>query len=209
MAFAPALTCPLRCVEPDPRMAAVLRRNTAAYPLVSVEVGRFEDWRPDRRYGLLYAASCWQWLDPARRWDLAHAALAPGGTLAFLGNPARIVDPDLLAGLLAIERDCGIDSSPHLNDGDLTRDIPDGPNSPAHEAARDDRFTDLRPVRLRHPVRLGTRAYQDYLASLSAYRIAPAANREHALERVGALLDAHGGGIDVDRLNDIVLARAR
>ncbi|MDX3538983.1 hypothetical protein PV721_32545 [Streptomyces sp. MB09-01] len=40
--FAAAGT-PLVCIEPDPRMSEVLRRNTAHHPGVRVLVGAFED----------------------------------------------------------------------------------------------------------------------------------------------------------------------
>ncbi|OKI53684.1 hypothetical protein AMK15_28620 [Streptomyces sp. MJM1172] len=38
------LGTPLVCLEPDPRMAEVLRRNTARYSGVQVEVDGFESW---------------------------------------------------------------------------------------------------------------------------------------------------------------------
>lgn len=40
-----ALGIPLVCVEPDARMAEVLRRNTASHPNVRIKVGDFDQWR--------------------------------------------------------------------------------------------------------------------------------------------------------------------
>ncbi|MEV4924566.1 hypothetical protein [Streptomyces roseoverticillatus] len=45
----------MTCVEPDARMARVLRRHCTGMPHVAVEVADFETWRPDRPYGLLYS----------------------------------------------------------------------------------------------------------------------------------------------------------
>ena len=88
---------PLVCVEPDPRMAEVLHRTTARYPQVQIQVSRFEQWEPgSRRFGLLFAATSWHWLDPERRWELARAAVKPGGAVALFWNPPERALPALL-----------------------------------------------------------------------------------------------------------------
>ena len=74
----------LTCVEPDPRMAAVLR---AKFPQASVAEVSFEEWAaPAGGVDLIGCALAWHWLDPATRNQRAHAALAPGGTLAVFGH---------------------------------------------------------------------------------------------------------------------------
>ncbi|MCX4807964.1 class I SAM-dependent methyltransferase [Streptomyces sp. NBC_01214] len=76
------------CIEPDPRMARVLRRNTSRHPGVRVHGGSFAERRPGgRRSGLLFAAASWHWVDPVRRRDLVRDALAPGGAVALFWNP--------------------------------------------------------------------------------------------------------------------------
>jgi len=74
----------ITCVEPGPHLAAAARHNLAGLDVEIVE-GRFEDWRPGRagRYALVFAATAWDWVDPARRYALAWQALRPGGHLAF------------------------------------------------------------------------------------------------------------------------------
>ncbi|MFD8293967.1 class I SAM-dependent methyltransferase [Streptomyces lavendulae] len=94
----------LVCVEPDPRMAEVLRRNTARFPRVRVEAAGFEEWpRDGRRFALLYAATSWHWLDPARRRDLVREALDPGGALALFWNPHGVRDPGLHGALAEVD----------------------------------------------------------------------------------------------------------
>jgi hypothetical protein len=207
-----ALGIPLVCVEPDARMAAVLRRNTAGCPNVRVEVGDFEQWQPGgRRHGLLFAASAWNFLDPDRRWDLVHAALAPGGAVALVRNPHGIHDAALRAGLAGIGDRHGITGSPHrFLASDLSGDEPGNWDQawPDTECRRDGRFTDLRSVRFRQDLRYDTARYLGYLTSLSAYRVLPDDHREQALAEAGRLLDAHGGGIDVRQVTDVFLARA-
>ncbi|MFB7546105.1 class I SAM-dependent methyltransferase [Streptomyces sp. NPDC056154] len=204
---------PLVCVEPDARMAEVLRRNTAGHPNVRIEVGDFEQWQPGgRRHGLLFAASAWNWLDRDRRWDLVHAALAPGGATALIFGPHGIHDAGLRAALADIGARHGVTGSPHRF---LASDLSGGePGSwdrrwPEAECRRDGRFTELRSVRFGRDLRYGTERYLRHLNSLSAYRGLPAESRAQALDEIGRLLDAHGGGIDVHQATDVFLARAR
>ena len=72
------------CIEPGPDLAAAARRNLAGLAAVMIQ-GRFEDWQPapGERFDLVFAATAWNWIDPARRYALAWRALRPGGHLAF------------------------------------------------------------------------------------------------------------------------------
>jgi SAM-dependent methyltransferase len=205
----------LTCVEPDARMAEVLRRNLAAHPSVRIEACAFEDWQPGgRRFGLLYAATSWHWTDPERRWDLAHAALAPGGALALFWNGTAVVDPALHAALAEVDADFPGLRPPHSV---LASQI-DGPDGggrwkesngwPEAECRRDGRFTDLLSTRHQRPQHFGTAHYLGYLDSISRYRILSDERRDEVLRRTGEVLDAHGGGIDVVAVTDTFRARA-
>ncbi|GAA2795865.1 class I SAM-dependent methyltransferase [Kitasatospora sp. CM 4170] len=202
---------PLTCVEPDPRMAEVLRCNTARFPRVQVEVGGFEEWEPDgRRFGLLFAATSWHWVDPRRRWDAVHAALRPGGAVALFWNPHGVVDAGLYAELADIDRRHGVATSPH-NVPASSYGVEAGSGEedfwPEAECRGDGRFTDLRAFRFRQDVHYGTDRYLAFLASVSSYRVLPAERREQALAETARLLDARGGGIDMLHLSDLFLAR--
>ena len=73
----------ITCVELGTELAAVARRNLAGWP-VEVVQGPFEDWRPEEEpASLVFAATAWQWVDPAVRYQRAWAALRPGGHLAL------------------------------------------------------------------------------------------------------------------------------
>ncbi|WP_177241203.1 class I SAM-dependent methyltransferase [Nonomuraea wenchangensis] len=91
----------LTAVEPDPAMAAVLKRRVAGLPEVTIAVSSFEDYVPDQPFGLLFSAQAWHWADPAVRWEKAAAAPAPGGALALFWNFHHLKDPDAAAGVLA------------------------------------------------------------------------------------------------------------
>lgn len=202
----------LLCVEPDPRMAEVLRRRTAGHPSVRVEVESFERWRPAERCGLLLAATCWHWFDPALRWDLAHAALAPGGTLALCWNVLRVRDEELHARLAEVDRRFGCTASPHA---ELVRPEGELPGSwdtgewPAAECRTDGRFADLREVRLREETRYDTRTYLNYLSTVSYYRLLPERRRVRLFEALADVVDGHGGTLAFELATDLFLARKR
>jgi len=74
----------ITCIEPGPGLAAAARRTLAGLDVAIIE-GRFEDWRPrhGEQFGLVFAATAWDWVDPAVRYAQAWRALRPGGYLAF------------------------------------------------------------------------------------------------------------------------------
>jgi SAM-dependent methyltransferase len=73
----------ITCVEPGPALAARARENLAGWPIDVVE-GRFEDVAvPRGAFAMVFAATAWQWVDPATRYRRAAQALCPGGYLAF------------------------------------------------------------------------------------------------------------------------------
>jgi SAM-dependent methyltransferase len=74
----------ITCIELGPCLAAAARRTLAGLDADVIE-GRFEDWQsaPGQWFDLVFAATAWNWVDPARRYALAWRALRPRGHLAF------------------------------------------------------------------------------------------------------------------------------
>lgn len=99
----------ITCVEPDPRMSALL---VARFPAVSVVTSTFEGWTPPAEgFDLVVAALSWHWLDPATRAHRAAAALSPGGTLALIGRRTAQDDPEVHAALGALFARFGPDAA--------------------------------------------------------------------------------------------------
>lgn len=90
-------------IEPSAGMAGIARRKFAGDPNVTVVECDFERWDPaGERFGLLYSAQAWHWIDPEARYALARRALRPGGLLAaFWNRPAWAPSP-LRDALLAV-----------------------------------------------------------------------------------------------------------
>ena len=84
----------ITCIEPGPQLAAAARRNLDGLD-AEITGGRFEDWRPrhGEQFGLVFAATAWNWVDPALRYALAWRALRPGLHLAFW-NAAHVIPDD-------------------------------------------------------------------------------------------------------------------
>ncbi|KUL42482.1 class I SAM-dependent methyltransferase [Actinoplanes awajinensis] len=207
-AFA-ALGADLTCLEPDPRMAAVLRRTVPGVPVVETT---FEDWVPDRAYRLLISAQAWHWVDEDRRSELAHAALAPGGLFAPFWNVFAVVDRTLYAALAEVDARHGL-SGEHTPHCLFAGDVPDEPRPAAEEwaflALPDELFTEPRTLRYRSRRSYPAALYRRHLESISVYRALPAAAAEAVLDDTVAVLEAHGGTIDFHVYTDVALSHRR
>ena len=75
----------ITCVELGAALAAEARRNLAGFERVTVLNANFETWQPagGERFGLVFAATAWHWIDPAVKYRKAASLLRPGGHLAF------------------------------------------------------------------------------------------------------------------------------
>ena len=198
----------LTCVEPDPRMAAVLHRKV---PSARIVPGSFEDWTPDRPYGLLYSAQAWHWIDPERRAGLAHAALAPGGLLALFWNAFLLTDTALHADLAAVDERHGLAGehtahSWHVDEHAV--ELADfAAEWPTLGLTGDSGFTDLATRRYRGTLTRSTAEYRLFLLTTSLYRMLDPDDREAVLADTTAVIDAHGGEISGVVYTDLALAR--
>jgi SAM-dependent methyltransferase len=74
------------CVELGEQMAAVARRNLAAFPAVTITVADFEDWSTEKRYDLVFSASAYHWLNRETRVPRIAALLRQAGWIAVWRN---------------------------------------------------------------------------------------------------------------------------
>jgi trans-aconitate methyltransferase len=75
---------PVLALEPSAAMAARARANCEGLAGVEVVESEFESWQVTQRFRALVSAAAWHWIAPELRYERAHAALAPGGTLAAI-----------------------------------------------------------------------------------------------------------------------------
>jgi SAM-dependent methyltransferase len=197
------------CIEPDDRMAAVLRRKVPAS--VTVVSGSFEDWTPDRPYGLLYSAQAWHWIDPDRRVSLAHAALAPGGLLALFWNAFLLTDAALHADLAVVDERHGLAGEHTAHAWHVDRqpvEIADfAVEWPSLGLTGDSGFADLQTRRYHSTLTYPSADYRHFLLTTSLYRMLDPVDREAVLAETTAVIDAHGGTITGVIHTDLALAR--
>jgi len=71
-------------IELGANMAAIARRNLAAYSHVTVYTGAFEDWPAEEAaFDLAFFATAFHWIDPTISYQKTAQALKPTGALAL------------------------------------------------------------------------------------------------------------------------------
>ncbi|SDT34877.1 class I SAM-dependent methyltransferase [Actinoplanes derwentensis] len=185
------LGAPLTCIEPDPRMAAVL---AGRFPAAVVHATTFEDWTPpDGGADVLACAMAWHWLDPATRNRLAFDALAPGGTLAIFGHRYGYADPDQGEAVRAtLSR--------------LNRTGSDRPLDWFHQDVLDHGcFTGVRKEVRRTPLPLDRTGYLNLMATFGPGLKQSPERQRQVQEALGRLVDDFGGNVVLDLRTTLVL----
>jgi SAM-dependent methyltransferase len=193
----------ITAVEPDPAMAAVLARRVADLPNVAITVGAFEDYAPDRAFGLLFSAQAWHWIDPAVRWQRAASAVSPAGAIALFWNNDRPAEPAEAAQILALHHRYApaiVSDSEPMDESALTE------SWPYTDLVELQEFGDLSARLYRSRRRLSTADYITLLATQSSYRMLDDASRA---ELFAALRSALRGQVDLDVRTALYLARRR
>ncbi|WP_410534737.1 class I SAM-dependent methyltransferase [Streptomyces sp. KL2] len=187
--------------EPDGAMLAELRKHVP--PNVRTVRAAFEDLRPERRYGLVYAAASLHWTDPQGRWSRMAALLEPGGVFASFGGPARPADP-------AVEEAVRAARAPFLESDEVPS--PDGTPSgcgmqwPGTELRRSPWFTDVRQSVVERRLTMSASDYVGRLSTVSAYLVLPDAKRDRVFSRIARVLP---GTVEIVADITVHLARRR
>jgi hypothetical protein len=198
---------PITCVEPDPAMASVLRQRFAG-PIgagqVRVRLSRFEDWVPPAGgVRLLCCAQAWHWVDPGRRWELAHAALSEGGTLALFGHEYAFVDTVLEEAL----RDRYAVLAPELLDDPASRPTRPEDQPMYREMVASGRFVDLMATEFDWVLSYPTARYLTLLGTFSNHRMLPVERRTALQDGLAGVIDAHGGVVETQLKTGLALGR--
>ncbi|MBO1417710.1 trans-aconitate 2-methyltransferase [Streptomyces sp. FH025] len=185
--------------DPDPAMLAELRKHVPAD--VRTVRAAFEDLRPERAYGLVYAAAALHWTAPEGRWSRMAELLEPGGVFASVGGPVRPADPEVEEAVRAAR-------APFLESDDIPS--PDGTPPerelqwPGTELRRSEWFTDVRQHVIERRLTVSAEDYVGHLSTVSAYLMLPALRREQVFERIRPVLPER-----VELLADLTVHLAR
>ena len=200
---------PIVAVEPSPGMARIVRERCAQWPGVSVVQSDFETFDPaGERFGLVYSAQAWHWIDPARRAALARAALAPGGRLAAFWNRPAWGDSSVRRALSDVYRRVApaMDraGSMHPDNHDPIREPWDAWEREIGAAAG---LANAEQRHHRWELTYDGEGYAGMLSTLSEVRLLDGAVRERLLEGVARAIDAEGR-LAMPMVTVVLLARA-
>ncbi len=197
----------ITAVELGANLAAIARRNLAAYPDVEVVATAFEDWPlPSERFDLVFAATAFHWLDAAPALRKIAAALRPGGSVAILsgGHVAGGTSRFFVDVQECYERHMP-GTPPGLRLGraeGLPVGAPEIDASGLFEAVRSRRYVWLREFT--------THTYLDELGTYSSHLALDEKHRSALLSCIAALIDGrYGGRITKAYVTDLDVARVR
>jgi trans-aconitate methyltransferase len=192
----------ITCLEPDPRMADVLRERLRGSAQVEIVQTRFEQWEPPRDgVSLIYCAQSWHWIDPTTRCILAYKALTPGGVLAVFGHRYLFADSQVEQTIDRVYARW----APQLVDDPATRAVAAHEYWYAKELASCGLFVDVHAEAFDTVLRYPTAAYMELFDTFSSHRLLPPAQRKQLSE---AVLDALTAPfVDVQLGTVLVLAR--
>ncbi|MGW7449111.1 class I SAM-dependent methyltransferase [Kitasatospora sp. NPDC054795] len=169
--------------EPDAAMLTELRKTVPAN--VTTVRAAFEDLRPGKTYGLVYAAAALHWTRPESRWSSVAALLDPEGVVASFGGPVQLADP-------AVEEAVHAARAPFLESDDVPS--PDGtaPDEamqwPGTELQRSQFFLDVQQSVIKRHLTMSAPDYVGYLSTVSAYLQLPQSRRQQAYEAITRIL---------------------
>ncbi len=185
-----ALGRTVHAIEPDGRMAAVLR-SLCQPDQLHVEATTLEAAvLPARSYALALAAQSWHWVDRRLAYDLVADALTPDGVLALVWHHPQ-PDQGLFGVALGQLYQTLAPSVRHPLPGHKANDFdPD-----TEPVGATERFDDW--VRLEHRWRrrLDAPALVGWLCSQSDHRLLPVAERAELMAGVTALVSEFGGEV--------------
>jgi SAM-dependent methyltransferase len=185
-----AAGCRVLGVEPDARMAAFARGRG-----LDVEVATFEAWDASGRvFDAVVAGAAWHWVDPAAGAAKAALVLRPGGRLAAFHHVARL-PPEVLDAYIAVYRRVAPDSP---FDVEALRRPMDEYRVLFDRAAdgirRTGGFDDPEQWRFDWQRSYTRDEWLDQIPTSVRLTRLPPDKLTEVLERVGAAIDAMGGG---------------
>jgi cyclopropane fatty-acyl-phospholipid synthase-like methyltransferase len=191
-------------VELGAQLAAVARRNLAAFPDVEVVDAAFEDWAaPAEPFDAVFAATAFHWIEPGVALERAAAALAPQGALAVV-TTSHVAGGD--DAFFAASQDCYRRFMPGTEPDERPRPAAEVPTQQATLEAGG-RFAVTAVRRYERDIAYTTAEYLDVLCTYSNHRALDREARAALLRCIGRLIDEqHGGRIAKRYLNELVVA---
>lgn len=182
-------------VEVDARMAELARSRG-----FEVQAARFEEWDPaGARFDAVIAGQTWHWIDPAAGAAKAADILRPGGRIGLfwnMGDP----EPQIAAAFGEVYQsvDTGLPFTPFAR-GASAVDGYEPILARAEAGIRDtEAFTEPDRLRLDWQATITTEAWLDTVPTMGGHNRIPEARLAELLNRLGGVVDAHGGSFTMN-----------
>ncbi len=200
----------VHAVEPGPAMADLIRERFDGTDLdVTVETADLESAviQPGA-YDLVFAATSWHWLTPVVRWQRVSEALRPGGTVAAFWHVPHWRRTDLRQELDVVYANSGADltqmgpmADTEIENAAFLRDWVADVHDPSA-------FNDFRGAEYRWSQRLDAADYTSLLGTYGDHLALDPDVRSRLFEGVTAVIDAHGGQLELHYTTHLMVARA-
>src|SRR5579859_1722282 len=197
---------PVVAVEPSPEMAAVARRACAEYPHVEVHESDFEAWDPQgQTFPLLYSGQAWHWVPPEAGLARAREALDRGGLMAVFWNRPVWTRAELREPLMAVyERMPELEGDSPMHPANL---LPDAGIDWRGQIACAPGLGDAEIRYYDWSRRYTAEEYTGLLGTTSEFSLMPEERRAPVLGAIGAVIEAHGGAMELPMTTRVCLAR--
>ena len=191
----------IHCIEPGRNLAAVAARNLQAYPQVSFEITRFEEWQEQpAAFDLVISAQAFHWVSTEIGYPKAARSLKPGGYLALFWNV-----PAGLRGKIGSDLDkIYQDITPALASRENV--LEETIQERCEEIARSGCFGPVFVQRFPWSRTCLTREYIGLLSTYSDHIRLPAQTRKSLFDKITAAIDLQGGSIDKEYVAVLYIA---
>ena len=143
---------------------------------------------------LICSAQAFHWVDEATRWQCAHDALAPGGTLALFGHGYGFADSTLEDKINIMYEQI----APELRDDPAAPQVLVPDDEWYHvDMAGSGLFEEVTSTWVESVVPYPTSRYLALLATFSNHRMLPTERRERLHDGIGTVVDRAGGVVDI------------
>ncbi len=199
----------VHAVEPGAAMADVIREKFAGVDLdVTVQTADFESAVLEPcSFDLVMSPTSWHWLTPGVRWQRVAEVLKPGGTLAAFWNVPHWRRTALIDELDVVYERSGADLTQlgtmltaEVEHGALMREW-------AADAPDPDAFTDFRGAQYQWSADYDAAGYVALLGTYGDHLTLAADVREPLLAEIAAVIDAHGGTIELPYTTHLLVGR--
>jgi SAM-dependent methyltransferase len=199
------------CVELGENLAAVARRNLAAYPQAEVHAGPFEGWQPQGApFDLAVSATAFHWLDPEVAYPRVADTLREGGSLALFWNVHVHTDAD--RGFFEQVQRIYEREAPEIVGPEDYKGVPRSDEVPSRtpEIEKSGLFEIKATRNYRWDETYDTAGYLNVLDTYSGHRSLSNRTHERVFQGIANLIDQHfGGSITKGYLTTLYVARRR